>query len=98
MKFWEKAVVFFSLFLSLGAVLPITVRDIQAAAGEPKTVWACSKCDFQQADAGTCPNCKADLAKYNVVYDCMSCGMTQVAPGNCSMCGTPLKEKKVPTV
>ena len=95
--FWKKAMVLFSLFLSLGVVLPVTARDVQAADQQPKTVWACSACDFQQADAGACPNCKADLAQYNVVYDCLTCGMTQVVPGNCSMCGTPLKEKKVPT-
>ena len=95
-RHWKKAMALLGLFMCLGAALPLTVKDLQAAGDQPKTVWACSACDFQQADAGKCPNCKTDLAKYNVVYDCLTCGMTQVVPGNCSMCGTPLKEKKVP--
>lgn len=95
--FWKKTAALFSLLVSLGMLLPFTARDARAGMDQPKTVWACSACDFQQADAGGCPTCKADLAQYNIVYDCLTCGMTQVVPGNCSMCGTPLKEKKVPT-
>ena len=96
-RFWKKAMVLFSLLLTVGAMMSVTAWDAGAGVDQPKTVWACSACDFQQADAGSCPTCKADLAQYNVLYDCLTCGMTQVVPGNCSMCGTPLKEKKVPT-
>ena len=93
-KHWTLGIMVCALSLA-AAALP-WVGTPYAYAGDPKAIYACSACGFQQADKGACPKCKTDLAKYEVTYECAACGMAQTKPGNCSMCGTELKEKKTP--
>ncbi len=82
--------------LTGSAAVAWVAAPIAVCAGEAKSVFVCSACDFQQADAGSCPKCNAALRKWNLTYECVSCGMAQTHPGTCSMCGTELKEKKSP--
>ncbi len=81
-------------FKVLAMLAVLLAAPIAAHAGDANTSYACSACGFNQAGAGTCPQCKTNLSKQRLCYECPSCGVAQNDPGTCSMCGAELKEKK----
>lgn len=80
-------------FNVLAMALVLLGTPIASHAGEGRLSYACSACDFHQAEAGTCPQCKTTLSRQKLCYECPTCGVAQNDPGTCSMCGAELREK-----